>query len=145
MLRNDDEQVVTLDTELKFVLSYTYLLKVRYGDGLEVLLYVEEAERKKNLPPLSLQTIMENAITQNTLNKKNPLQIIIAAKGDGMLEVINTRQPKQLTESMDTEAELDNLVNKYALLNEKPVTIRDTPKHRIIQLPLITKNVGVTV
>jgi two-component system, LytTR family, sensor kinase len=145
MLRSDDEQLVTLDTELKFVSSYTYLLKARYGDGLEVLLYVEETERQKNLPPLSLQTIMENAITQNTMNKKKPLQIIIAARGDGILEVINTLQPKQITERIDMEAELDNLVNKYALLNEQPVTIKDTPTHRIIHLPMLIKKEGAAI
>jgi sensor histidine kinase YesM len=139
MLRNDDEQLVTLDTELKFAASYTYLLKTRYGEGFEVLLYVEEPEREKKLPPLSLQTIMENAITQNTISKSSPLQIIIAAKGDGMLEVINTLQPKQMTANIDMEAGLDNLVNKYELLNEQKVTIRDTATHRIIQLPLISK------
>jgi LytS/YehU family sensor histidine kinase len=137
MLRNDDEQLVTLDTELKFVTSYTYLLKARYGDGLQVQVDVDETERKKTLPPLSLQTIIENAITQNTISKSSPLQISIAAKGNGILEVINTLQPKQMTAELDTEAELDNLVNKYELLNEQKVIITDTASQRLIQLPLI--------
>ena len=145
MLRNDDEQLVSLDTELKFAASYTYLLKTRYGEGFEVLLYIEEGEREKRLPPLSLQTIIENAITQNTISKSSPLQIIIAARGDSMLEVINTLQPKQITESMDMEAGLDNLVNKYELLNQQKVVIKDTAAHRVIQLPLIIKEEEATV
>jgi two-component system, LytTR family, sensor kinase len=139
MLRNDDEPLVTLDTELKFAASYTYLLKARYGDGLQVLLDIDETEREKALPPLSLQTIIENAITQNTINKNCPLQITIAAKGNGMLDVINTLQPKQMTADLDTEAGLDNLVIKYELLNEQKVIIKDTASQRLIQLPLILK------
>ncbi len=138
MLRNDDEQLVTLDTELKFVTSYTYLLKARYGDGLQLRLDIDEAEGKKTLPPLSLQTIIENAITQNTISKSCPLQINITAKGNGLLEVTNTLQPKQMTADLDTEAELDNLVNKYELLIEQKVMITDTATQRLIQLPLIS-------
>ena len=137
MLRNDEEQLVTLDTELKFVASYTYLLKARYGDGLQVKFDINNAERIKTLPPLSLQTIMENAITQNTISQSCPLEICITASGNNVLEVTNTLQPKQLTAELDTEAELDNLVNKYQLLNEQKVTITDTATKRLIQLPLI--------
>ena len=137
MLRNDEEQLVTLDTELKFVASYTYLLKARYGDGLQVKFDINNAERIKTLPPLSLQTIIENAITQNTISKSCPLEISITASGNNVLEVTNTLQPKQLTAELDTEAELDNLVNKYQLLNEQKVTITDTATKRLIQLPLI--------
>ena len=139
MLRNDDEHLVTLDTELKFVTSYTYLLKARYGEGLQVHLDIDEAERKKMLPPLSLQTIIENAITQNTIGKTAPLQISIVARGNNMLAVMNTLQPKQITAGLDIEAGLDNLVNKYELLNEQKVSITDTDRQRVIELPLISK------
>jgi two-component system, LytTR family, sensor kinase len=145
MLRNDEEPLVTLDTEMKFVASYTYLLKTRYGDGLQVKLDIDESEREKMLPPLSLQTIIENAITQNTISKSAPLQISIAAKGNDILEVINTLQPKQITAELDTESGLDNLVNKYELLNEQAVVIKDTATQRLIQLPLILKKEEVAV
>ena len=139
MLRNDEEQLVTLDTELKFVASYIYLLKARYGEGLQVQVDIEDADREKVLPPLSLQTIIENAITQNTISKSCPLQIGISAKGNGSLDVINTLQPKQITESFDAEAGLDNLVSKYEFLNDEKVVINETTNQRLIQLPLLYK------
>jgi len=145
MLRNDEEQLVTLDTELKFVASYTYLLKARYGDGLQVQIDINENEKQKELPPLSLQTIIENAITQNTISKSSPLQIHITATGNGILEVTNTLQPKQRTAELETEAELDNLVNKYQLLNEQKVTIQDTATQRLIQLPLMLNKQEVAI
>jgi LytS/YehU family sensor histidine kinase len=139
MLRNDEEQLVTLDTELKFVASYIYLLKARYGEGLQVQVDIEDADREKVLPPLSLQTIIENAITQNTISKSCPLKIGISAKGNGSLDVINTLQPKQITESFDAEAGLDNLVSKYEFLNDEKVVINETTNQRLIQLPLLYK------
>jgi two-component system, LytTR family, sensor kinase len=56
MLRNDDDELVPLSTELKFVESYTYLLKSRYGTGLQVNVQVNDAAVKQCLPPLTLKT-----------------------------------------------------------------------------------------
>ena len=46
---------------------------------------------------------------------------------------------------MDYEAGLDNLVNKYRLLNAPEVIIQESTKERSIQLPLITKKEEVLV
>ena len=139
MLRNDEEQLVSLQTELSFVNSYTYLLKARYGDGLELQIQVEEADRLKLIPPLTLQVIIENAVNQNAINKQSPLRISINSYKDGSLIVHNNVQPKVVTEIMDYETGLDNLVNKYRLLNESEVIIKESKAERSIQLPLITK------
>ena len=138
MLRNDDDDLVPLSTELKFVESYTYLLESRYGAGFRMEVQVEDAAATQYLPPLTLQTIIENAITQNTISKTEPLLICITANGNGWLEISNTIQPKQITDApADVEAGIDNLVNKYELLSERKVLITETGKQRVIQLPLL--------
>ena len=81
MLRNDDETLVTLDTELKFIASYMYLLKARYGEGLQLVLDVIESAKAKMLPPLTLQVIIENTFTQNSISKSAPLKIFINYSG----------------------------------------------------------------
>ncbi|HRQ19117.1 MAG TPA: histidine kinase, partial [Agriterribacter sp.] len=139
MLRNEDDQLVTLEAELKFVESYYFFLRARYGSALQLTTNIEEADTLKCLPPLTLQVIIETAFTQNTVSKNAPLRIAIRSAGENMLEIKNNIQPKTITEEMNYEAGLDNLVNKYRLLVQLPVTIEDTVAERSIKLPLIIK------
>ncbi len=143
MLRNDEDQLVTLQTELSFIDSYLYLLKSRYGEGLNVSIQVEESQRKKLIPPLTLQMIIENAIQQNAITKSKPLEISINTEGSEDLIVKNNIQPKISAETSDPEAGIDNLINKYKLLNASDVIITENKNYRIIKLQLVTKNVEV--
>lgn len=139
MLRNDEEQLVTLETELKFVDSYLHLLKARYGEGLHLLVNVTEEDQLKMLAPLALQVIIENAFTQNVISKANPLTISIISEANGVLQIKNNIQPKAISDALDFESGLDNLVKKYELLS-LPLSVLDvTNGYRVIQLPLLTK------
>lgn len=145
MLRNDEDQLVTLQTELDFIGSYIYLLKARYSHALELSISVGEEERQKHLPPLTLQVIIENAISQNAFSKTAPLRISLESENETDLVIRNNIQPKIITEPVDYESGLDNLVNKYRLLNHTTITIEERESERIITLPLITKNEKVAI
>jgi two-component system, LytTR family, sensor kinase len=139
MLRNEDDQVVTLDTELKFLQSYVYLLKARYGDGLQVTIQVTAPGEAWGVPPMALQTIIENAITHNAISKRSPLQIAINTPGHAQIKIVNTLQPKKITDILDTESGLDNLLSKYELLTHEKVKIIEYANAREIILPLVNK------
>ena len=140
MLRNDDEHLVSLQTELNFVDSYMYLLQTRFDSGLQLKLEVRPEDKTKLLAPLTLQIIIENAFTQNTLGKNAPLFISISSKGNNILEIENNIQPKIITDMVDFETNLDNLTYKYKLLDQ-PMTILETSdKTRVIRLALIQVN-----
>lgn len=139
MLRNDDDHLVTVETELKFLQSYIYLLKARYGDGLRISINVNDADREKCIPPLTLQVIIENAIHQQTISKNSPLEIKIDSGKKHELIVKNNIQLKIVTEMADQETGLDNLIHKYRLLNDSIVLIEESGTERSIILPLITK------
>ncbi len=62
LLRSDD-RLVTLGTELQFLHSYYYLLKVRYGDGINIHLQVKEEQLSLLMAPLTLQLLVENTFT----------------------------------------------------------------------------------
>ncbi len=145
MLRNDEDQLVTLRTELQFIASYFYLLRARYGEGLQLNIDVNEEDKEKQLPPLSLQVIIENAFTQNAISKANPLVISLTSDKDDCIVIKNNVQPKTVTDVLDFETGLDNLVRKYELLNQPAVIIDDCEKQRIIRLTLLTKTKEVAV
>jgi LytS/YehU family sensor histidine kinase len=137
MLRMDDEQLVTLDAELKFIHSYRHLLKARYGKGLELDVNTSEHDLDKLLPPLTLQVIVENAFSHNAVSKDSPLIITISSHGDNIIKVSNNVQPKIITTPLDNDTAMDNLVNKYALLINSPLRIEETSATRDIYLPLL--------
>ncbi len=137
MLRPENEPLVTLETELKFVQSYMHLLNARYGEGLQILTDIHPEDKYKFMAPLSLQVLIENAFTQNEISKASPLVISICSDASGTVQVRHQLQPKTITGTIDFEEELDNLLRKYELLN-KPFTVDDTTgKQRVVHLPLI--------
>ncbi|MEI9911508.1 MAG: histidine kinase [Bacteroidota bacterium] len=145
MLRNDDDPLVKLGTEIQFISSYFSLLKSRYGDAVEVEIAVTEADKEKSLPPLSLQVIVENALYQNKTSKSSPLKITIISGKENTIIIKNNVQRKILTETGDQETGLDNLIKKYQLMSEQPVEIHESGNERLIVLPLISKTEEVVV
>ncbi|MCM4167178.1 hypothetical protein KCTC52924_02758 [Arenibacter antarcticus] len=62
MLSSDEVQLVTLDTELKFADSYMFLLKARFGNGLQLKMTASEEDKTKLLAPLTLQLLIESKL-----------------------------------------------------------------------------------
>jgi hypothetical protein len=135
MLRTEEEVLVSLSAELNFIESYYYLLKERYGEGLLVKLNVLPGDLNKCLPPLTLQTIIENAFTQNVMMKDLPLVITICSDQKG-LAIRNNIQPKAITDDRDVESGIDNLVTRYSLLHQAQIEILDSENEREIKVPL---------
>ena len=145
MLRNDDDQLVSLQTELVFIDSYMWLLKARYGHALELETAIDDKDKAAFIPPLTLQVIIENVLTQNAFSKSSPLTIGICSGNGDELIVTNNVQPKTVTEIIDYEAGLDNLVNKYRLLSQLPLSIEETAAKRTIRVPLFKKTQEVSL
>lgn len=137
MLR-DDTQWVTLATEIKFIQSYMHLLQVRFSGALQMDISVPNEALPLGIAPMTLQTIVENAYSQNIVSQSNPLTIRILTNDDGDLVVRNNVRYKTSTQNFDVEANLDHLVSKYKLL-KCPLTVDESSgQFRQITIPLIT-------
>jgi len=145
LLRNDEEQLVELDTELRFIASYYYLLRVRYGDGIVLTTDVNDAQRNLMIPPLTLQILFENAFNLNSISKDQPLRISIRSLDGGWLEIKNNIQAKLGSEAQGNMEGLDNIINKFRLLCQQTVRIEDSTTHHVVRLPLIKKEEMSTV
>jgi two-component system, LytTR family, sensor kinase len=139
LLKGDDEQMVSLEEELKFINSYLYLNKTRFGNALNVGISIRDEDISKKIPPLSLQIVLENIIYRNAFSKSAPMMINIYTNNKDALVVKNTLHPKAVKDVMDYEEALDNLVNKYRLLSKPEVEVYETATHRMVVLPLIAK------
>ena len=136
LLRTNEEELTTLQTELQFVDSYFHLLKTRFGDGLRLNITVEEAFKSYYLPALTLQLLIENAVKHNSIDKTKPLIIDITTKENGWLSVKNNLQ-KRINVIPSTKIGLSNIMAKYKLLNQPEVIIHETFKEFSVFLPLI--------
>ena len=134
LLRSSEEQLVPLKTELTFISSYYHLLKARYGDGIELTIDVAEEEQEQLIPPLTMQILFENTLSQNSISKNQPLQIHISYNNN-WLEIKNNNQAR--INNNASEKGLENIANKYVLLGQPYIGIDNDSKERIIRLPLI--------
>lgn len=135
MLRSDDEYLVTLADEMKFAHSYLSLTKSRFGAAVNATIDIDPGDLQKQVPPLTLQAILENIIYTNAINKLQPLNILITSNGD-YLSIDHTLHEKKVVLPLDEEDGLDNLVNKYRLLNKEEIRIIESPARREIVIPL---------
>ena len=137
LLRSNDEQLVTLETELNFIKSYYYLLKARHGEGLQLQLDIPPAVQEHPIPPLTLQFILEHALNQNTIGKDKPLQVrMFINRGEELVIAYNV-QPKRGSLDESSNTALENISNKFRLLCHKEVIVEETPLEKRIIIPLI--------
>jgi hypothetical protein len=136
LLRNDDELLVPLAEELKFARSYLYLTEQRFGAAITASINIDTTLQRHGIPPLSMQVILENIIYTNAISKKNPLMILIEATPAREIVITHSVFEKTVMQHLQVEEGLDNLLNKYKLLNAPPVRISEDGEHRSITLPL---------
>lgn len=132
-LKNKD--IIPLNEEIAFVNRYIYLQQIRFGNALQVEIPINE-NFDGHVIPLSLQTLLENAIKHNEISMANPLKIIIAVTETGELIVENNLQPKQ-THEMSSGTGLKNLAGRFEYLTGKVVAITQNDGYFRVSLPII--------
>ncbi|GAB1403357.1 hypothetical protein MASR1M74_05350 [Lentimicrobium sp.] len=134
VLQCKDQTTVKLSDEMEFIDAYIALHKERMGEGFEVIKKVNEAALKKEIPPLALQLLVENAVKHNIAAKDDPL-IIHITSSESWLTVSNNLN---LKESAFTEKTgLNNLMQRYTLLCDRQVKINRGENTFEVQIPLL--------
>lgn len=102
-------------------------------EDADVMIVMELLQRQ--VPPMAVQMLVENAVKHNEISNRNPLTIRIHAEGNKLC-VSNRIQPK-LTDSSSTCIGLANLSKRYRLLFGQDITIEENEKLFKVTLPLI--------
>ena len=136
VLDTRSKEVVSLETEMKFVESYLFLQKIRFDEKLKVEIEIAGFENYM-LPPLALQMLLENAIKHNTIAKDEPLTIKIFVERE-MLVVENNLQIKNIPIEESSGMGLSNIKARYEFLSDIPVLIEKTDRVFRVELPLLT-------
>ena len=136
ILKSSQEELVTLNEELRFIASYLYLLEIRFEDTIQTFIDIDSAEQKKYLPPLTLQMLIENAIKHNAISEVRPLKIHISTQ-NGYLSVKNNLQEKKVERRNSGKTGLDNIQKRYSYFTDKEVQVFKNPENFIAKIPLI--------
>ena len=132
-LSMQEQSLVSLKEELTLVDSYIFLLQMRFGDNLKIVQNIENTNFQ--IPPLSLQLLIENAIKHNVISTASPLSIWIELKSGNQLVVRNSLNLKP--NSAGTGIGLVNLNERFKILANKAVEIEQNQAEFIVTLPLI--------
>jgi sensor histidine kinase YesM len=135
LLYNQEKRVVPLVDELKFLESYFYLLRIRFGDNIIIRNDVLADAAELYVPPAVLQLLIENAIKHNVISKRNPLTISLDREGDYI--VVRNNLQKKTTAEESTKVGLKNILERYRLLSDEPVEIINTGESFIVKVPLL--------
>jgi uncharacterized membrane-anchored protein YhcB (DUF1043 family) len=135
-LQSNEKQLVTLKEEMDFTESYLFLIKMRFDTNLSVKIETEEKYMIYMLPPLTVQTLVENAVKHNEVSKRKPLTLIIKTTESPSLIVMNTIQEK-ITMDDGTGIGLANLSKQFQLLLGKDIIISNENNEFRVEVPLI--------
>lgn len=133
VLDQKNHEFVSLADELKFVESYVYLHKIRFGENLQVQVEIKPQQHK--VIPLSVQLLVENAIKHNEISDQKPLSIRIYEK-DEYLVVENKLQKKSGSEGTGTG--LQNISARYGFFSDRKVIIGFNTENYRVSIPLLT-------
>lgn len=136
VLENKEKDLVTIETELDFLQSYIFLLKIRFSEKLQVKIDIASKYREWKIIPLALQLLIENAIKHNTFSRRNPLVISVFSDDNHLLNVRNNLQVRD-TDYPSTGVGLKNITNRYELISDTKPVFERAEDEFIAQIPLL--------
>ncbi|WP_143092862.1 sensor histidine kinase [Arsenicibacter rosenii] len=136
VLRANERTLTELDQELDFVHSYYQLLKTRYNRGLDLTMDIDKQYGHYQIPPLTLQLLVENAVKHNIILPEQPLQIHIQTSKEGKLSVQNNLQKKS-QRVLSNGVGLSNIISKYQVLGHPIPIVKEANGQFVVTLPLI--------
>ena len=134
IIQNGQSELTTLRDEIEFARAYIYLFKIRYADKLFFDVEIDPKYESWQLPALSLQPLIGNAVKHNSITTKKPLRVSIRTV-DGVLEIENPKQPK-LDVEPSTGIGLDNLRSRWEIVVHQHIEIVEDESRFLVRLPL---------
>jgi hypothetical protein len=137
VLASRDRDLVPLDDELAFVRSYHRMLALRFGSGVQLMTddSLRGAGEAGMVPPLALQTLLENAVKHNRTGDADPLIVSMVLRGD-TLHVSNPLRARS-SALPSSGLGLKNLDERCRLLTGRGLTLMRSDATFEVQLPLV--------
>ena len=138
ILESREEATISIEEELVFIRGYISIQKERFLDNLTVDIHIPNEYLQKQIIPLSLQLLIENAIKHNIISSKKPLKVSIEIDptANEIFVKNNLQRKKNILHS--TKVGLQNIKERYRLLSENyNVSILQTAESFVVKLPIL--------
>jgi two-component system LytT family sensor kinase len=123
--------LTTLEAELEFLHSYSYLLRTRYGAGIEFSLPANAPTGMGGLLPLTLQLLVDNAIRHNVASEE------VHTHSAGCVRVRNTLQKRSVRITLAQHG-LRTLQARYHLLGSaEAIRVETDEQHFSVSVQLM--------
>ncbi|WP_215240522.1 sensor histidine kinase [Dyadobacter helix] len=139
LLNYDSElQLAPIGHEIEFIEAYTHILKERFESGLSVVITIPNDLKTRNIPPMALQILVENAIKHNVISFTYPLYIHIYQE-ENYLVVSNNRRLKMGRNPIGYSqgVGLKNLERRYRLIARQSIVVLDDEEYFVVKIPMI--------
>ncbi|MGF9712509.1 MULTISPECIES: LytS/YhcK type 5TM receptor domain-containing protein [Paenibacillus] len=90
-MSNGNQRLVPIRDEIELVMSYLNLIKARLGDQLDFFIDIDEHVLDRQIPPFTIQPLVENAIVHGIANAGRPGVIQVRVKEEQNGEELQTR------------------------------------------------------
>lgn len=114
--------------------SFAQLITLRLEDAFKLDINVDSARLNNELPHLSLQPLLENAVKHNAATITKPLTVSIYMEGD-LLVISNNLQEVSSPENSNGIG-LANLNERFRIMTGREIEIIKTAGRFIVKLPL---------
>lgn len=128
-------ELTTLEDEMQFLQSYTYLLNIRYSPNIHFEIAVSEEALKTHIPPMSVQLLIENAIKHNEISSAAPLTISIRSEEMWLIVENNLRLRSTVENGSGTG--LKNIRSRYQYFTDREPEVTATETHFHVKIPLL--------
>lgn len=136
VLQHKDKELVSLETELNFIKNYVSLLQTRFDGTFRVSCQISPDALERQIVPVTLQILIENAIKHNVISEARPLTVHITADGD-FLTVSNPIQRKKQVGTSNGLG-LQHLETLYSYLSADPVEVQSDSETFRVRVPMLT-------
>jgi len=119
--------------------SYYNLLKIRFGSNLNVEIVVDERLNNYRVPPLAIQTLLENAVKHNEISKNYPLKIRIE-NDTGQNLIVTNEIHERASKEISTGIGLVNISKQYRYLTGEDISISISNNKFSVCIPLLNPN-----
>lgn len=116
MLKQENQDTVTLREELEFTENYINLQKIRFANKIVEEIDIPQEYLDSRVLPISLQLLVENCIKHTRISDSEPLSIRVFIEGD-LLVVTNNYNPRE-PEADHLGKGIENLIKRYSFLTK---------------------------
>ena len=116
-LTKSDVNSISLEDELEMVENYVAISKIQFEDRLQFETHIDKASLTKQIPPMIVQMLIENALKHGISNLKNGGKVSLSTSTkEAQLQIEVTNSGTLQTSKNSTQLGLKNIKKRLELL-----------------------------